>query len=225
MKVGRFLFALITVITVFCSQALADDYWPRSYFIEAGSSFAYARGDFSSSVVRATDTLGNKVSIHPPSLKTMLYPDITIGTNIWAFTLAANFHYWNGQPKLTKYEEDDKKIDSRMWRFGFEFTYNLFYPEDFQLGLGGGYSYAKVTSTKSAVFSDDVSTAALMGSGLAFVANFRYYFTEYLAVVPSIKIYENWFKNANTTKSGLVDIKPYLWETFFFISASIQYQF
>lgn len=215
-----FLFA-----SLFCSQAMADDYWPRTYFIEAGSSFAFSRGDLNNSVIKTTDTLGNKVTIHPPALRTMLYPDISIGTNIWAFTLTANFHYWNGQPDLTKYEDENKKTNSHMWRFGFEFTYNLFWPEDFQLGLGGGYSFAKITTKRSAVFDDTETSAELMGSSLSFVANFRYYFTEHFAAVPSIKIYENWFKNAYSTRTELFDFKPYLWQTFFFISIAVQYQF
>lgn len=212
-------------MAMLCTQALADDYWPRTYFVEAGSSFSFSTGDLNKSVIKTTDSLGNKAAILAPALKTMLYPDISIGTNIWAFTLAANFHYWNGQPNLVKYEDESRKADSHMWRFGFEFTYNLFWPEDFQLGLGGGYSFAKITTKKSAIFDDNETSSELMGSSLAFVANFRYYFTEHFAVVPSIKIYENWFKNAYSTRTGLVDIKPYLWQTFFFISATVQYQF
>lgn len=225
MKMNRLLFALITAVTVFCSHALADDYWPRTYFVEAGFGAAYSRGDLNKHIIKTADTLGNKVTVHPPTLNFLASPDLTLGANIWAFTLTANFQYWKSTQELTKYDEEDNERNSRIWRFGFEFTYNLLWPEDFQIGLGGGYSYSNIKTKNSAMFGYDESSAELMGSGLAFIANFRYYFTNHIAVVPSVKIYENWYKNIYTEQTGLCDLDHYFWQTTFFASLSVQYQF
>ncbi|MCQ2089983.1 MAG: hypothetical protein MJY93_07020 [Fibrobacter sp.] len=208
-----------------CTPAMADDYWPRSYFVEAGWGLAYSTGDLNSTTVEAKDTLDRAISIYMPDLGLMTHPDLTIGANIWAFTLAANFTYWKSKVKLAEYE-DSHKLNSRMWRFGFEFTYNLFYPDNLQIGLGGGYSYANIKTQKSAMDSHgDAEEAEIMGSGLAFIANVRYFFTKNLILAPTFKIYGNWFKNAYAPSTELQDVKPYMWQTFIFGAISFQYQF
>lgn len=221
----KLLFTLIAAVAMFCSQAMADDYWPRSYFIEAGWGLAYSTGDLNNTTLKVKDTLDRDLSIYMPDLGLMTQPDLTIGANIWAFTLAANFTYWKSKAELSNYE-DHNMFNSRMWRFGIEFTYNLLYPENLQIGLGGGYSYANIKTQKSAMDSHgDAEEAEILGSSLALVANVRYFFTKNLILAPTFKIYGNWFKNAYAASTELQDVKPYLWQTFIFGAISFQYQF
>lgn len=211
--------------SLFCTHAVADGSWPKTYFIEVGWDLAYSTGDLNSTSIRTKDTLNKDLRIYMPDLGLMTAPDFTVGTNIWAFTLAVNFNYWKGKTELTKFKNDDE-FSSRMWRFGFEFTYNLLYPEDFQVGLGGGYSYSNIKTQKSAIdYHGDPMESEVMGSGLAFVANIRYYFTNNLVLTPTIKVYGNWFKNVYTASSEIQDVKPYMWQTFILGAISFQYQF
>ncbi|MCF0222574.1 MAG: outer membrane beta-barrel protein [Fibrobacter sp.] len=221
----KFLFTLFAAVTLLCTQAMADEHWPKTYFIEVGWGLAYSTGDLNSTTLHTKDTLDKKLDIYMPDLGLLTAPDFTVGVNIWAFTLAVNFNYWKGNTELSKFENDDE-VSTRMWRLGLEFTYNLLYPDNFQIGLGGGYSYTNVKTKDSALDAHgDSMSSEIMGSGLALVANVRYYFTKNLVLAPTIKIFGNWFKDVYTTRSEIQDVTPYMWQTFFFASISFQYQF
>ena len=106
-----------------------------------------------------------------------------------------------------------------------EFMYNFFWPEFFQVGVGAAYSYTAVTTENSAFIGEDAHDAEVMGSGLGAIANIKYYITDNIAMVPFIKIYENWFKNVYTKESELCDLDSYMWQTFVYVGMNVQYQF
>lgn len=222
----KFLFVLITVIGLYCSQAFADEgYWPRSYFLEAGFGIVASKGDLNEHAIKATDTLDNKVEIHPPAYSILGTPDLSIGANVGAFTLALNYQYWKSTQILAGFPTEDTEESSRIWRLGFEFTYNVFFPEFFQIGLGLGYSFTNIKTEKSAFFDGKAYSSELMGSAVAFIANIHYYISDNFAMVPAVKVYENWFKNVYTSKTETCDLDPYLWQTFVLVSVSLQFQF
>ena len=64
-----------------------------------------------------------------------------------------------------------------------------------------------------------------MGSSLGLVANVKYYIFDHLAIVPYVKVYENWFRNVYTEASGLCDLDSYMWQTFFFAGVAVQIRF
>ena len=64
-----------------------------------------------------------------------------------------------------------------------------------------------------------------MGSGIALVTNVHYYLTDNFAIVPAVKLYENWFKFVNSKGTGTCDLEPFLWQTYVFASVGVQYQF
>lgn len=199
-----------------------DGYWPKSYFLSLGMGATYTNGDLNEHHIALTDSAGNKSSVYPPSMSFFATPDLSIGVNIRSFTLDFNFQYWKSSQDLTKQEESE---DTRIWRAGFEFTYNLFWPEDFQVGLGIGYSYTSITTKNSAFHKSGKEQSSIMGSGAAFIANARYYFNDYIAVVPAIKAYRNWFKNVQTDQSGNCDLDPFMWQTYILTSLSVLFQF
>lgn len=222
----KVLFVLMTVVGMLFSQAAADEgYWPKSYFVEAGFGITVSKGDFNERAITIADTAGVKGKVHPPALEILATPDLTIGANIAQFTLALNFQYWTSNQTLAGFPDESFEGDSRIWRLGFEFTYNIFWPESFQIGLGGGYSYTSIKTDNSVYFGDDISSSELMGSAVGFVANLRYSITDHIAMVPAIKIYENWFKNVYSSRTENCDLDPYIWQTFVMASVSLQYTF
>lgn len=219
-------FLKATLLCLLLSSAVfADGYWPKSYFVEAGFGMTYTRGDLHQGTISAHDTLEHKITVHPPKMDFIPTPSFTLGANIRDFTLGLNFQYWSTSGELTKAPDNADESDIRIWRLGFEFTYNLFWPDEYQIGLGGGYSFTNINTRESAFFGDEVFASELYGSGVGFVANAHYYFMRHLAIVPAVKIYENWFKNVYTSRTETCDLDPYLWQTYFMASVSLQYQF
>ena len=202
-----------------------DYYWPRTYYVSAGFGAQVSKGDFNDRFLFGKDSAGVKGEIHPPSILFAAAPDLMVGVNLGAFTFVFGFQYWTSEQDISGFPEDTYMQDVRIWRAGLEVTYNLFYPEFFQIGLGIGYSYSSVKAENSAFFGPDVYDTEFMGSAVAFIANIHYYITENIAMVPAIKVYENWFKNIHCSRIDNNDLDPYLWQSFVFAGVSVQYQF
>ncbi len=201
------------------------DVWPRSYFVQAGFDVGYSRGDLNDRFLKVADTLGEKVSIHPPTIDLLLTPEITLGSNVGGFTVAVNFQFWKSTRELSDYEGEDGEVDSRIWRLGFEFSYNFLWPDYLQFGIGGGYSFTNIKTQNSAFFPYYETSSELYGSAVCLFVNASYFFNKHVAVVPSIKVYENWFKNVFSKQTSVLDLHPYLWQTFIQVSVAVRYQF
>ena len=206
-------------------SAFADGDWPRSYFVSAGIGAVASKGDFNNRVISMKDTLGQKEIVHAPALEFLANPDFTIGANIREFTLTFNFQIWESEQTLNGFPDETHKENSLLWRISMEFIYNFFWPEFFQVGVGASYSYTAVTTENSAFIGEDAYDAEFMGSGIGLIANIKYFISDNIAMVPFIKIYENWFKNVYTKESELCDLDSYMWQTFVFVGMNVQYQF
>ena len=214
------LFILAFVVTA--ASAYEENYWPRSYFISAGMGVMATTGDLNERAITVKDTSGNKMKAYPPDISLMGNPEFMVGVNIREFTLAVAFQYWKADQKLVKLSTEES---CRYWRLGFEFTYNFFWPDYFQIGLGGGFSYTSLKTENSTFNGEEFHDTEFMGSGIALVANVQYYFNNNIAVVPAVKFYRNWFKNVYTEDSENRDLDPYLWQTFISGSIALQFQF
>lgn len=227
-KTSKFIITVIFFMAFF-SPSFAidhsgynDGYWPKSYFASLGFGVGYTRGDLNKYSVTTQDSAGNKSKVYPPSMDFYPTPDFTLGANIGFFTLSANFQYWKSEQELT--QQDDSR-QTKFWRIGFEFTYNFFWPEDFEIGVGLGYSYANLTVSDGAFLKDFRERGQFIGSGAGAVANIHYYLNDYIAIVPSFRIYENWYKNLYTKHNGSCDLDPYIWQTYFLATVAVQFQF
>ena len=218
-KLIALLICLLTGLTF-----AEEYYWPKSYYVQAGFGTMFSNGDLNERGIKGADSASVKGKIYPPDYGFFLTPDFALGVNLGAFSIGINFQYWSSEQSLTDYPGKSEQ-DTRIWRAGLEVTYNIFYPEDFQIGLGAGYSYSSVKAKNAALFGDDVYNAEFMGSAVAFLANIHYYFTDNIAIVPAVKVYENWFKNVHCKRIDNNDLDPYLWQTFVLTSVSVQYQF
>ena len=133
-------------------SAFADDGWARSYFVSAGFGAVVSRGDFSDRTISITDTAGRKEKVHAPDLGFLASPDFTLGANIGEFTLTFSFQIWESEQELNGFTDESVKESSLLWRISMEFIYNLFWPEDFQVGLGAALSYSAVTYSRIRCF-------------------------------------------------------------------------
>ena len=184
-----------------------------------------SKGDLNERVLTNSDTAGNKQTIHSPALEIFASPDFSLGVNVREFSFGFNFQIWKSEQTINGFENESVKGNNLYWRISMEFTYNLFWPEFFQIGLGGSMSYTTLTTDNTAFTDGVASETELMGSSVGFIADIKYYLFDNLAIVPYAKVYENWFRNVYTEASGLCDLDSYMWQTFFFVGVNIQFQF
>ncbi|MDY6387970.1 MAG: hypothetical protein SPL21_10885 [Fibrobacter sp.] len=218
---------IIALLICLCAGfTFAEEYyWPRSYYVSAGFGAQVSKGDFNERAITGKDSAGVKGDIHPPALEFVATPDLMVGVNLGAFSLGLGFQYWTSEQVMAGFPDESYRQDTRIWRASLEVTYNLFWPDFFQIGLGLGYSYSSVKAENAAIFGTDAYDAEFMGSAVAFIANIHYYITDHLSMVPALKFYENWFKNVHCSRIDNNDLDPYLWQTFVLATVSIQYQF
>lgn len=219
----RLIVALVFLLTV--GSAFAEEVWPRTFFFSSGIGLYASKGDLNQRVLSMTDTSGRKQTIHSPDLDIFASPDFTIGVNVREFTIGLNFQIWNSEQIISGFPDQSLRGESLIWRISMEFMYNFFWPEFFQIGVGGSYSYTTITTDNTAFIEGEASESELMGSSIGAIANIKYYIFDNFAIVPYIKIYENWFKNVYTEASELCDLDSYMWQTFFFVGVNLQLQF
>ncbi|WP_295860935.1 outer membrane beta-barrel protein [uncultured Fibrobacter sp.] len=225
------LLAIFLLLSFFSVNAFAEEdegYWPRSYFAGLGFSVVATRGDIGEYTVTGKTDKGDKETAHLPSINIFILPDVFLGVNIGQFTLSANYNYWKFNDVLGGIPDNSIEERVRIWRFGVEFVYNIFWPEFFQPGIGIGYAYTSI-KTENSVFPEDESkkktASELMGSSLSLILDIRYYLTEHIVLQPSIKFNEAWFSNINTENAGTNALKHKMWQTFSLVELAIIYQF
>ena len=217
---------LIVVLSLLLTTAaLAEDAWPRTFFVSGGMGLYASKGDLNERVLTNSDTAGNKQTIHSPALEIFASPDFSLGVNVREFSFGFNFQIWKSEQTINGFENESVKGNNLYWRISMEFTYNLFWPEFFQIGLGGSMSYTTLTTDNTAFTDGVASESELMGSSVGFIADIKYYLFDNLAIVPYAKVYENWFRNVYTEASGLCDLDSYMWQTFFFVGVDVKFQF
>lgn len=220
------LFAILALLSTFVmAEDYGDDYWPRTYFASIGFGAVATRGDLGEVNIKLYDDQDKRQDVRTPDAKILGTPDFMIGVNMRNFSFGVDFQYWTFEGELNNFEDGIHKEDSRYWRLGFEFCYNFFYPEFFQVGIGLGYSYTNLMTKNSASIDSEISRSTLMGSGIGLISYIRYYITENIAMEPSLKIYENWFSSVNTKKHGTVELDKNLWQTYVGVSINALVQF
>lgn len=228
---NKFLLAIALLCVSAFAQPDDDDYtyWPRSYFASIGFSAIANRGDLLTRNLKIQDKDDETETVHFPSAKILVSPDYNLGVNIREFSFALSFQYWSMNSEILDVPEDMNEQKMKYWRFGIEATYNFYYPEKFQVGVGLGYSFSRLSTEKNVTSSKGIFNSDLNGSGIALVTNMRYYIVENFCLTPSLRVYENWFKAINTKNSGTVEFHDistsYFWQTYIAISINAMVQF
>ena len=229
----KILLALSFLIGVVWAQPSDSDFlqWPRSYYASIGIGIMANRGDFFHRNLKITDKEGFTETVNLPQNKILLTPDYNLGVNIREFSFGLSFQYWS-----TTGDIKDSKQDMSYWRFGLEATYNFFFPEYFQVGVGLGYSFSSLSIENNATIDNtEFFDSSLKGSAVALITNIRYYITDFFCLSPSVRFYENWYKSVNTDKSGIIefgkknngikDHHSYYWQTYIAMSINAMVQF
>ena len=223
---------ILLAVVLLCATAFAQpdgsdfNYWPRSYFASIGFGVIANRGDFFDHTLKVQSKEGITETVNLPQTKVLMSPNYSIGVNIREFSVAATFQYWSMNVSINGLPNNITEQKMRFWRLGADFTYNFFYPEFFQVGLGLGYSFSSLSLKDNAVGPENkLADSDLMGSAIALVTNVRYYITDFFCLNPSLHIYETWYKAVNTKNSETQDLKKYLWQTYVAISISAMVQF
>lgn len=225
---------ILLALTLLCSAVFAQpedsdfSYWPRSYFASISFSVIANRGDlFDRSMVLKYDWI--EETVHLPNTKVLVSPDYSIGVNIREFTFSASFQYWSMLGSIPSLPEPINEQNMKYWRFGIEATYNFFYPEFFQVGVGLGYSFSKLTTENNVSNDKGYFNSELNGSAIALVSHIRYLITDNFGLISSLRVYENWYKSVYTKNSGTIDFHEvgdsYYWQTYIAISIGAMVQF
>ena len=225
---------ILLALTLLCSAVFAQpedsdfSYWPRSYFASISFNVIANRGDlFDRTMVLKND--GIEETVHLPNTKVLVSPDYSIGVNIREFTFSASFQYWSMRGSIPTLPEPINEQNMKYWRFGIEATYNFFYPEFFQVGVGLGYSFTKLTTENNVSNYKGYFNSELNGSAIALVSHIRYLITDNFGLISSLRIYENWYKSVYTKNSGTVEFHEvgdsYYWQTYIAISIGAMVQF
>ena len=225
---------ILLALTLLCSAVFAQpedsdfSYWPRSYFASISFNVIANRGDlFDRSMVLKYDWI--EETVHLPNTKVLVSPDYSIGVNIREFTFSASFQYWSMRGSIPTLPEPLNEQNMKYWRFGIEATYNFFYPEFFQVGVGLGYSFSKLTTENNVSNYKGYFNSELNGSAIALVSHIRYLITDNFGLISSLRIYENWYKSVYTKNSGTVEFHEvgdsYYWQTYIAISIGAMVQF
>lgn len=208
---------------------LAPGLWAKqpefSVFGQVGFGLLVSKGDFNDRVLTVKDDDGNKGNLHPATLQVLGSPDFTLGINIKNLSLALDLQYWVSSQNMTGYPDQILERDTRITRLGAEFIYNIFWPEFFQAGLGAGLSYVNVKTENNLFYGASTYDADFSGIAVGFIATIRYYLTDHIAMVPSLKFYENCFFSVDAKRLKDDSLKSNLWQTMILVSLTAQYQF
>lgn len=216
-------------IIFFCTCLMISTLWAKqpdfSIYGQLGFGLLVSKGDMNDRVLSVKDEDGTKGNLHPATLQVLGSPDLSVGVNIKSFSLALDFQYWTSAQNLTGYPDEALERDTRIMRLGAEFTYNVFWPEFFQAGIGGGISYINVKTDDNLFYGAQTYDVTFSGLALGLIANIRYYITDQLAMVPAIKFYENCFFDADSKWLENDSMNSHLWQTMVLVSLTVQYQF
>lgn len=220
-----FSILLFTLVAISNAAETTVNDVPKRFYAQAGFGLMVSKGDFNERVLVVWDKEGNKGNLHPPTLKILGSPDFVVGMNLRELTLALGFQYWNSEQKLTGYPNGAHEQDTRIMRLGLELTYNLYWPEFFQIGLGGGLSVVNVKMNDNLFFGEKTYDTDFTGVAMGLIANIRYAITDHIAMVPSLKIYENMFWTLDSDPLDDDALKSSIWQSFILVSLAVQYQF
>ncbi len=223
--------AIVLLCATVLAQPTDSDFaqWPRSYFASIGFGVIANRGDFFDRTIRVKGDNDITETVNLPQTKVLMSPNYNIGVNIREFSLAATFQYWSMNVAINGLPDNITEQKMRFWRLGADFTYNFFYPEFFQVGVGLGYSFSKLSTEKNVSNAKGDFDSELNGSAVALVTQIRYFITDNFGLTSSMRIYENWYKSVHTENSGTVDFHDvdisYYWQTYIAISIGAMVQF
>lgn len=194
-KTMKSLFLFVLCLSVL---SFGEELWTRTHYIGLSFNKYWATGDINGKKTISLDDEGIQEDFHLPTLHNSFIPEVEVGVNIKAHTIAIAFGY-NEQSELS------------YMRVGADYRYYLFWPEPLQLGLGVNYAFMKIYAEDNVLTQKEEETpiysnGKLMGNGFSAVSSLRYYFTEHLGTEVSLKYSYFFFNSLNTNVCGTCPI-------------------
>lgn len=218
----KFLNRLLVFLLVFVAMGFSAN---QKFFVQLGYGLMASKGDFNDRALVVKDKDDNKGNLHPATLKILGTPDLTLGMNIRNYTLDLDFQYSSADQKLSGYIDQELEENTTLWRIGAEFTYNIYWPEFFQIGVGGGLSFAGVSTDDNLFFGAKTYDTDFWGMGIGAIADMRYSLTDHVSIVSALKVYENVFWSLDASPLDDDQLEDSLWQTFILITVTVRYQF
>lgn len=210
---------VLSLFATFCFARNSEKIiWHRSYFVSIGLDVVFsAAGDLDGKrFYKADGDDGNaEERVYVPSIGTFPLPLIEAGVNFNQHTIAIAFGIWNPDVSYAKETEDETGNDANFWRFSAEYRYYFFWPEDFQIGPGLGYSFSRL-SVKDAAFGSDKygsgfrEDAVYAGNAFAISANMRYKMRPFGMDI-ALRYRPMFIRSVSTDSGGYSDLSETLW--------------
>ncbi len=196
-----------------------EEYWERSHYIALGADVSLSKGNLNG---RKIVTAGREAKVEQtavPELGHFIVPNVELGANMNAHTIAISFGIWKPNLETQKYTREESEERGWFWRVGAEYRYYFLFPEVFQIGLGLNYSFTRISLPKAAESENQMGNitkgeAIFSGNGPALVTSARYYLNGNFALEAILRARLISFGYVTTPESGFSDLDDSLWQFF-----------
>jgi hypothetical protein len=196
-----------------------EEYWVRTHYIALGADISLSKGNMNGQKILTAGETAEAERTAVPEIGHFIVPNVELGANMNAHTVALSFGIWKPNMETEKYTSEESKERGWFWRVGAEYRYYFLFPEVFQIGLGINYSFTRISLPKAVESEDSTGTptqgeAVFSGNGPAFVASARYYLNDNLALEAVLRARLISFGYVTTPESGFSNLDDSLWQFF-----------
>ncbi len=200
----------VLLLLLFFALTHADNNWVKSYYFSVGFGGAFTQGDLDGNKrISTTENGTTEVDIFP-NTGFYIIPELETGANLNQHTVFVDLSY--SYPK-TSYGLDTEEADetnTNIFRLGFGYRYNFFWPNLFQPFVGLNYSYMYL-NTRNNVYIytlEDVSrtNGAVMGNGVALHGGVLYYVEKHITMQLHARVRAMFFSKFGNDVNGNRDL-------------------
>lgn len=225
------MYKVFVFICTFAAFAAAQEYHvTRTHYIALGLDATFNTGDFDGKGTYKIDSDKDPETVYNPYLGTFFVPSIELGANLNQHTVSLVFGMWKPKTNYGKNTDEYTENTANFWRISIAYRYNFFWPENFQIGPGIDYTFARLSVNKSAFGKDkygDETRGGTVHSGNGFTPsiNIRYFFGSGLGMDAAIRYRLMYYRYVTTPANGFCNLDNANWEHTAEIGIKLFYQF
>lgn len=178
------------------------------YAISGGVDYVYSRGDFDGK--RTIQAQGDDVVSEQIYLADIPH-FVTYALDLRAYVDASSvsFNLGFAQPRASYANTTE---DARLFRFGVEYQYHLFWPEVWRPGIGLGYDFTSLRLAHASHGDYGTSYATHSGSGFHFVSSLGYYGWQHFGLEANLRYRLIGLGNVSTKANDFSELETTLWQ-------------